>query len=172
MTPLAHLLSKVSIDKSSGCWNFTGFRLVNGYGRIHDDISYGIPKVLLAHRYSWIVHNGPIPKGMLICHHCDNPACVNPKHLFIGTHSDNMQDMHRKGRGAIRGPMPKTRGEAHWKNKLALRQVREIKARSGEPRKKLAAEFGVTDAYISQIICGRKWSWTCTALTSDFQKNT
>ncbi len=53
----------------------------------------------LHHRFVWTEHNGPIPKGMCVCHHCDEPACINPDHLFLGTHQDNMQDMINKKRG-------------------------------------------------------------------------
>ena len=86
------------------CWNWTGSIDVYGYGRTH--IGYrgnNTLKVIGAHRLSWILHNGEIPHhdsahGMCVLHRCDNPRCVNPEHLFLGTHSDNMQDMYIKGR--------------------------------------------------------------------------
>lgn len=80
-------------DKKTGCWLWTGSITTCGYGQIN--IKY---KRYLAHRLSWNVHNGAIPKGFFVCHKCDNPPCVNPDHLFIGTHRDNMQDMLKKGR--------------------------------------------------------------------------
>lgn len=144
------LLAKIRIAES-GCWEFTGFCLPNGYGRIG-----GIGGTKLAHRVSYEVHVGKIPEGMHVCHHCDNPPCVNPKHLFAGTRSDNAQDMIRKGRAKAPTAQPKTRNMAHWKAKLTPEQVQQIRTRKAEPRKALAAEFGLNARYVSAIICGRK----------------
>lgn len=144
------LLAKARITEG-GCWEFTGFCLPNGYGRIG-----GKGGSKLAHRVSYEVHVGKIPEGMHVCHHCDNPPCVNPKHLFAGTRSDNTQDMVRKGRGHKITASPKTRNMAHWKAKLTPDQVQQIRSRTAEPRKTLAAEFGTSARYISAIICGTK----------------
>lgn len=75
-----------------GCWEWTGARNRDGYG------ATGILGATSAHRASWILHFGPIPAGMNVLHKCDNPPCVNPDHLFLGTHSDNMKDCWQKGR--------------------------------------------------------------------------
>lgn len=86
--------NKVAIKSSSECWIWQGAKFRDqGYGRII--INY---KDVRAHRVSWELVNGPIPSGLLICHHCDNRLCVNPKHLFLGTHKDNNQDCVNKGR--------------------------------------------------------------------------
>lgn len=77
----------------SGCWHFTGYINKAGYGQIKI-----INNVIHAHRASWILHNGHVPSGLLVCHKCDNPKCVNPDHLFLGTHKDNAIDMVIKGR--------------------------------------------------------------------------
>lgn len=76
-----------------GCWIYNGFRNVWGYGRIKSN-----GENTLTHRLSYIHHNGEIPKGMLVCHKCDNPSCINPMHLFLGSNTDNIRDSIKKGR--------------------------------------------------------------------------
>jgi hypothetical protein len=73
----------------SGCWPWTGKIATNGYGYLDN---------MLAHRASWLIHHGPIPEGLQVLHHCDNPRCVNPDHLWLGTQADNVADMMAKGR--------------------------------------------------------------------------
>lgn len=82
------------VDMSGDCWVWTGSCSPWGYGQI------GVPpnQIARAHRVSWELHHGPIPHGLYVCHHCDNPRCVRPDHLFLGTPSDNTQDMLHKGR--------------------------------------------------------------------------
>lgn len=84
------------VKKTKKCWLWTGKTSGQGYGRVRVPAS----GYVLAHRFSWQLHNGnnPIPDGLLVLHKCDNPPCVNPKHLFLGTHADNMRDMIAKNR--------------------------------------------------------------------------
>jgi hypothetical protein len=80
------------VDKSQDCWEWKEARL-NGYGAFYLD-----EETIMAHRFSWSLANGPIEPGLLVCHKCDNPPCVRPDHLFLGTHKKNMEDMVSKGR--------------------------------------------------------------------------
>lgn len=80
-------------EPNSGCWLWIANANRTGYGCLSDS------KQRLAHRISWEIHRGPIPEGLYVLHKCDVPICVNPEHLFLGTHQDNMDDMVRKGRG-------------------------------------------------------------------------
>jgi hypothetical protein len=82
-----------SVNPQTHCWEWIGATAGRGYGRIQVN-----GEKVYAHRLSWQMHNGEIPDGLFVCHHCDNVLCVNPDHLFLGTHSDNMQDMVRKGK--------------------------------------------------------------------------
>ena len=81
------------VDKSGDCWLWTASKTKEGYGYFRFDGA-----MRKAHRMSWLLTNGEIPEGMLVCHTCDNPSCVNPKHLWLGTNRDNMDDMNAKGR--------------------------------------------------------------------------
>ena len=88
------LLERVSIDDETGCWEWGLSVFDYGYAKM----SYK-GKMLTAHRVAYETFIGQIPDGLLVCHHCDNPKCINPDHLFIGTHQDNSNDKIKKGRG-------------------------------------------------------------------------
>jgi hypothetical protein len=93
-------MARVSPEPNTGCWLWTG-SLSGAYGRF----SFTRENEQRAHRASWVLFRGPIPDSMHVCHKCDNPPCVNPDHLFLGTHTDNMADMARKGH-VNRNPRP------------------------------------------------------------------
>jgi hypothetical protein len=84
------------VEKGPGCWNWLGRSGVQHYGTVSVN-----GKDVGAHRYAWELHNGPVPEGRHILHHCDNPRCVRPDHLYAGTAQDNMRDMYRRGRSAL-----------------------------------------------------------------------
>lgn len=102
--PVARFWKNVKRATGDGCWTWTGTRSKTGQrGSYHRGAGYGHfmvadQKRVQAHRYSWELHFGPIPAGMVVCHRCDNPTCVRPDHLWLGTHKDNVHDMIRKGR--------------------------------------------------------------------------
>lgn len=140
------------IDLVSGCWDWTG--------RVYRDTEYGLfagGKERLAHRASWVRANGPIPLGKIILHSCDNPSCVNPAHLSIGTYHDNTMDAIRKGRLL---PFPVVSGELHYVAKLTLKDVKMIRSlyRTGKHTlESLGDMFSVSGRHISGIVRYESW---------------
>lgn len=134
----ARFWDRVRIGSRLDCWPWTGTKTDKGYGQLKLD-----GRAIGAHRISWALHRSPIPDGLQVLHRCDNPSCVNPAHLFLGTPADNMADMVAKGR-----QKPKA--------KLTAAQVVAIR---GDKRlqKHIAADYGVTLAAISHIKTGRRW---------------
>jgi hypothetical protein len=143
------------VHKTPGCWEWTG-KLSHGYGRI------GGPNqtYFYAHRISWELHNGPIPEGLYICHICDNPCCVRPDHLFLGTAKDNGVDMASKQRAAFQQhPDSSPKGEAHGMVKLTdalVREIRDLCAQGIRPPE-LAQRFGVDVSNIRLIVRRKTW---------------
>lgn len=145
-------LSKIS--KTNSCWLWIGPLTNRGYGQFSDS-----GKRCLAHRYSFRIHKcQEIPSGLYVCHHCDNPRCVNPDHLFLGTNSDNQLDASRKGRLKSRSDAH-VRGESHSLSKLTEQQVlylRSLPSLKGY-RKRLALEWGVWEETIADAYHRRSW---------------
>lgn len=137
-------------ERTDGCWNWNGTR--NGYG-------YGVflmpgEKPVRAHRYAFERVHGPIPDGLVVMHSCDNPACVNPAHLSVGTRNDNNQDKKRKGREPL--------GDNHHWTRIYVAQVGEIKKllSAGIRQNVIARRFGVHASTISNINTGKR-RYTC-----------
>jgi hypothetical protein len=143
----------------SGCWLWLGAEQGSyGYGRIKVN-----GKAMPAHKYSYQRFVGQVPDGMLVCHRCDNPACVNPYHLFIGTSQDNSDDKVRKNRQAKGNELAKAqyknrpKGEINGNSKLTKDQVNQIRSIDA-PQRKLANIFGVSQALISKIKRKEMWN--------------
>ncbi len=122
----------------------------------------------LAHRVSWRLAYGEIPAGLVLCHKCDNPSCVNPAHLFAGTQRDNINDMLAKRRSSKGKSFEKRRGENHGMAKLTRAQVDEIRAlyaAGGVLHRELAVRFGVDRSTIGLITRGEHWTAGLTAPT-------
>ena len=141
---------------SNECWNWTRSMTNKGYG--HFSLN---GKDMTAHRMSWILTNGEIPNGLCVCHKCDNPRCINPNHLFLGTKLDNAKDAIDKGRFRFVSKKDKAFGEKHGLTTLKNRDVKEIvhKYRNGIAKTtKLSKEYGVCVQTICNIVKGKTWS--------------
>lgn len=115
-------------------------------------------KAWSASRLSWYLTNGEIPEGMCVCHKCDNPPCVNPSHLFLGTHQENVDDRERKGRNKL----PGSKGEEHGLHKLTRDEVyaiRNLYSSSPHTYRSLARMFGVSFGEIRKIVKRQTWAW-------------
>ncbi len=144
VTRFMALVDQASIRRD-GCWVWRGGGKGNGYGSF---VLNG--KSTPAHRAAFILFNDASPEGKDVCHRCDNRACVNPDHLFLGTRLENMQDCKRKGRTARGAKLGDRRGASGPAAKLSWDDVRKIRA-SREPSPVLAARHGVCASNIDRI---------------------
>lgn len=168
-----------NVEKSNECWEWSGgIYGSNGYGRMWDG-----ERAVGAHRVSYTIHHGPIAGGLFVLHHCDNPRCVRPEHLYTGTNQDNINDRSRRGRGCV--------GDAHWSRKdperarasalraskaaqergvgrgthnvrarldeAKVRKIRELYA-DGFSQGAIAAHIGVAQNTISAVLLRKTWA--------------
>lgn len=152
---VAYFWSLVRKSEDSDCWIWTGFRQKRPGG----ELSYGSISIdgraILAHRFSWLVAHGSLPP--VVCHRCDNVACVRPDHLFGGTQADNLADMRAKGRHYINKFKP---GADHPQAKMTAEQVAEIRklrADTGMSCAKIGQRFGLDGSTVHDIVTGRSW---------------
>lgn len=143
------LLAGIEIVTESGCWVWVRATDSWGYGHMHVG-----KKKISTHRLSYMEFVDEIPKGLCVCHRCDIPACVNPNHLFLGTHQDNATDKVKKGRSF--GRKGKRTGEGNPAAKLTEKDVLKIRA-SSESKKALSEKYGVIIGTIASIKAGRSW---------------
>ncbi len=151
------------VHKTDGCWEWQHGKFTSGYGYFHAN-----RKMWKAHRVAYTITRGPIPDGLFVCHHCDNPPCVRPDHLFLGTPADNMADRDAKGRAVGNHhptvtfrdrPLPQP-GELNPRAKLTWDQVREIRARHNPktfPTRTIAREYGISRSSAHAIVSGKHW---------------
>lgn len=147
---------RVQINLLTGCWVWTGGKNAKGYGLISGVVNgerlVKMSQQMLAHRVSWIIHVGPIPKGAgahgtVVMHTCDNPACVNPSHLQLGTQSDNVKDMIAKGRKVSGTPS----GVKHWNSSIKDQADIDLICATVGQTKALAEKYGVDVCTIKRI---------------------
>ena len=145
-------LEKVEVKSSNECWEWKASKFKDGYGAFWNGDNQ-----IRAHRFSWEFHFGNIPEGVLVCHHCDNPSCVNPNHLFLGTIQDNINDKCKKGRadgGSIKG-------EEHYFSKVTNKEViriRELYDTGKYFQREIGELFGISRSNVGEII--RRKTWT------------
>lgn len=140
---------KIFFASPDGCWYWIGITNTLGYGRFSHE-----GKEFYAHRISYLIYRGQFSIELDILHSCDNPLCVNPNHLFLGTHDDNMKDMAKKGRAKKKS---KNKGEKNPMAKLTYKQVLEIRAINNLQQWKIGEMFGVSQSRIHSIRSNKCW---------------
>lgn len=134
-----------------GCWEWKASRTTFGYGLIG---RFGRGNLIQAHRLAWLLFNGPIPDGLCVLHKCDNPPCVRPGHLFLGTKKDNSIDRNKKGRNSCR------KGENNGRSKLTVDKVKQIRKlrRQGLELQQLSKMFATPISTIIKVVYKQTWT--------------
>lgn len=167
----------LNVNKGGGCWLWSAATDRDGYGYFYFDGKQG-----KAHRFSYILHHGPIPEGLWVLHHCDTPGCVNPDHLYAGTSAQNIQDAIERNRlptgdrnGSRLHPEMRPRGQKHWTKQVGqmptsgegngraklteadVIAIRELYAKGTHSQSQVGKLFGVSQARINSIVTRRTW---------------
>lgn len=141
-----YFAARSTVNTNTGCVEWKLHRNKLGYGTLKYK-----QKAYMAHRFHWEYKNGKIPEGLIICHKCDNPCCINIDHLFVGTYKDNSEDMKSKGRGRY------YYGEEHPSSKLTEELIISIKSDT-RSQYEIAKHFGISQSMVSQIKTNKSWS--------------
>ncbi len=151
-TPEERLWRRVRRSEPTVCWEWSGCVTPKGYG-----VMWHPNRTLrLVHRLSWTLAFGPIPNGLSVCHHCDNPRCVNPEHLFLGTIRENNEDMRAKGRGSIPVPLIGSQNPHSKMTEAQVVEARSLRA-SGLTCRAIGEKLGIKRRTISAAVSGPNW---------------